>query len=272
MTHDGASLPVPPAEPDESGSHLPEPVVSPMGALGQRLREVREDRGLSLRQLARQLGVSPSFVSQMETGKSQPSVATLYSLSQLLGVSIDRLFVSEAALAGAAPAGDPTDDDTDDDTHDTDDDTDDHTDDEVVGTADAPVVSRVHLGSPVDAWPGQGVPERLSVTRPGERARLVMDSGVIWEQLATNTGSHLEFIEIVYPPGSSSTTDGRMLRHLGYECGYLMEGELEVTVGFDVFTLRAGEALGLDSATPHLFTNRGEIPARGVWFVRHSHP
>ena len=32
--------------------------------------------------------MSPSFVSQLENGKSQPSVATLYSLAQLLEVSI----------------------------------------------------------------------------------------------------------------------------------------------------------------------------------------
>ena len=221
----------------------------PVGTLGHRLRQVREGRGLSLREVARQLGVSPSFISQMENGKSQPSVATLYSLSQLLDVPIDQLFTAEAAAD----------------------------DDVAVGAAvghfgDGQVVSRVDLGSPADAWPRSATQERLSVTRPGERSRIVMDSGVVWEQLATNTGSQLEFIEIVYPPGSSSTTDGRMLRHHGYECGYLIEGELEVTVGFDVFTLRAGESLGLDSATPHLFTNRGDVPARGVWFVRHVSP
>ena len=29
-----------------------------------------------------------------------------------------------------------------------------------------------------------------------------MDSGVVWEQLATNTGPDLDFIEIIYPPHS----------------------------------------------------------------------
>ena len=49
----------------------------PMSQLGPRLREARTRAGLSLRAAARELGVSPSFVSQMENGKSQPSVATL---------------------------------------------------------------------------------------------------------------------------------------------------------------------------------------------------
>ena len=103
------------------------------------------------------------------------------------------------------------------------------------------------------------------MTAPGHRTKLVMDSGVIWEQLARKT-DHLDFMEIMYPPGSSSTTDGRMLRHDDYEYGYLLEGELEVTLGFDVMVLRAGEAIGFDSSVPHLFKNLGSVPARGIWF------
>ena len=38
--------------------------------VGAALREVRERRGLSLREVARRVGVSPSFISQVETGKA----------------------------------------------------------------------------------------------------------------------------------------------------------------------------------------------------------
>ena len=54
--------------------------------VGPRLRAYREQRGLSLRELARRLGVSPSAISQIETGKSRPSVSTLYSIVSELGV------------------------------------------------------------------------------------------------------------------------------------------------------------------------------------------
>ena len=56
-------------------------------ALGERLREKRTERGLGLRELARRLDVSPSLVSQIETGKIQPSVRTLYAMVSELGVS-----------------------------------------------------------------------------------------------------------------------------------------------------------------------------------------
>jgi transcriptional regulator with XRE-family HTH domain len=235
----------------------------PADNLGTRLRQARLDANMTLRELARQLGVSASFVSQLENGKSQPSVATLYSLAQLLGVSIDELFETRglAPPPAAERAGGDQGSEAD-----------------VEPSAEAATaqqvapMSRAELGSPAAAWDkGADNAERLSVTRVGDRTRLVMDSGVIWEQLARNTDRHIDFLEIIYPPGSSSTTDGRMLRHDGYEYGYLLEGELQVTLGFDEFTLRAGEAMGLDSSSPHLFKNLGSTPARGIWFVHHRH-
>jgi quercetin dioxygenase-like cupin family protein len=117
----------------------------------------------------------------------------------------------------------------------------------------------------------RSTPWRTCSGTPGNRTRLVMDTGVIWEQLARNTDEHLDFMEITYPAGSSSTTDDRMLRHDGYEYGFLLEGELQVTVGFDEFTLKAGQAMGLNSSIPHLFKNLGTTPARGIWFVHHRH-
>lgn len=222
-------------------------------SLGSRLRAVRQRSGLSLREVARQLGVSPSFVSQLENGKSQPSVATLYSLSQLLGVSIDELFKPDGRPSSAAPAAEQGS----------------RTRAKRGQPSLSDVLSRGDLGSPAEAWPAEHGMAKLSRVSPGERSRIVMDSGVIWEQLAKNTGDALDFIEIIYPVGSSSTTDQRMLRHTGYEYGFLLEGELEVTVGFDSFTLRPGESMGFDSSVPHLFRNTGPVPARGIWCVYH---
>jgi transcriptional regulator with XRE-family HTH domain len=234
-------------------TELSSSATKPLVTLGSRLKRVRERSGRSLREVARELGVSASFLSQMERGKSQPSVATLYSLSQLLNVSIDELFAEEdtdaVPEAEVVPATTKT---------------------------PAPVVrpvSRSDLGSLVDAWPHQAEQRlpMLSVTRPGERHVLEMDSGVIWERLADNTGTGLDFLLITYPPHSSSTNDQRMLRHSGFEYGWLVEGELEVTVGFEVFTLRAGEAIGFDSAVPHLLANRTAEIVRGIWCVRHAY-
>lgn len=212
--------------------------------LGARLRDERQKAGMSLRELARRLGVSPSFVSQIENGKSSPSVATLYSIAQVLGTSIDSLFGHEATTTEAAPASS-------------------------AGGPPVTVVSRSALGSPADGFPTGRARSRLSVTRPDDRPRLVMDSEVVWEQLAGNTGRDLDFIEIIYPPHASSTTDQRMLQHAGFEYGYVLAGELEVTVGFETVRLAAGDSIGFDSAVPHLIRNVTDTEARGIWVVRH---
>src|ERR1700722_9653888 len=62
------------------------------GLVGARLRERRLERGITLRQFARDIDVSASFISQLETGKAQPSVATFYSICAALDISIDELF------------------------------------------------------------------------------------------------------------------------------------------------------------------------------------
>jgi transcriptional regulator with XRE-family HTH domain len=60
-------------------------------AIGSRLRANRTMRQLTLRELARRVGVSPSLISQIETGRSQPSVGTLYAIATELEVSVDDL-------------------------------------------------------------------------------------------------------------------------------------------------------------------------------------
>lgn len=59
--------------------------------LGMRIRETREKAGLSLRKLAKEVGVSPSFISQVEQNKAQPSINSLQKISAVLGVSISIL-------------------------------------------------------------------------------------------------------------------------------------------------------------------------------------
>lgn len=60
--------------------------------LGSRLRQARERTDLSLRELARRVGVSPSLVSQIERDRVKPSVGTLYSIANELGLLLDELF------------------------------------------------------------------------------------------------------------------------------------------------------------------------------------
>jgi transcriptional regulator with XRE-family HTH domain len=64
-------------------------------AVGERLRAIRLLRRLTLREVAQAAGVSESFVSQLERGRSSASVATLQRLASALGIEISDLFADE---------------------------------------------------------------------------------------------------------------------------------------------------------------------------------
>jgi transcriptional regulator with XRE-family HTH domain len=63
--------------------------------LGSRLKELREKRGVSLRELSRLSGLSANTLSMIERGQSSPSVSTLYRLVDALNVPISAVFQNE---------------------------------------------------------------------------------------------------------------------------------------------------------------------------------
>ncbi len=59
--------------------------------LGQRLRELRERAGLSLREVAKAAKISAPFLSDVELGRRFPTNETLAPIAQILGASADDL-------------------------------------------------------------------------------------------------------------------------------------------------------------------------------------
>jgi transcriptional regulator with XRE-family HTH domain len=209
---------------------MAEPAIS---AIGARIRAERVRRGETVRGLAREIGVSPSLISQIETGKSLPSVSTLYAITTALRVPVDELFEDAEA--------DPR------------------------GSAHAPASGVSHaVGIPppdrdLHAGPHLG---------PGEREIIALDSGVTWERLGQLRGHHVDFLKITYGPGSTSASRGELMRHAGTEYGYLISGELVLTLGFEERRLHPGDSVCFESATPHGYRNEGDVPAVGIWFVQ----
>ncbi len=64
--------------------------------LGQRIRELRKERKLTLEDLAFGLGMDYSFLAKAETGKAVPSINALYRISKGLNVDFFQLFVKSA--------------------------------------------------------------------------------------------------------------------------------------------------------------------------------
>jgi DNA-binding XRE family transcriptional regulator/mannose-6-phosphate isomerase-like protein (cupin superfamily) len=202
--------------------------------VGLRLRTAREQAGLSLRELARRLELSASALSQIETGKSRPSVKTLYAIVSELGISLDELFENPGGAQAAEAPAEPADDGN--------------------GAASAPAAPMVQ--------------------RADSRAALELDSGVTWDRLTAAHDPDVDFLFTTYEVGGSSSSNDKLVRHSGREYGIVLEGELEVTVGFETHVLEPGDSISFDSQQPHRLANRSDAPATAIWFVigRRSDP
>jgi len=203
------------------------------GVIGARLRSRRLALGISLRQFARDVDVSASFISQLETGKAQPSVATFYSICSALGLTIDELFASEDAMSSS------------------------QADNRRRQSASRPITD--------DGVATASAANRSLVVRPHERTSLVLDSGVTWEALTSAHSDKADFMFVRYEVGGSSTMEGRFIRHVGTEYGFVLKGSLEIVVGFETFVMGPGDAISFDSSRPHRFTNVGLEPVEAVW-------
>jgi len=66
--------------------------------IGLNIRNRRKKINISLRELAKQAGVTPSFISQIESGKACPSLSTLVKISNGLKTTIQNLIIEESPV------------------------------------------------------------------------------------------------------------------------------------------------------------------------------
>lgn len=206
--------------------------AEPGAAMRHRLRAERERRGVSLRKLAREVGISASALSQIETGRSRPSVTTLYALVSALGLSLDALFTEDGQRSvgrdGAEGAASP---------------------DDAAARGD-----------------GATEPPGTFIRRAGGRESLEFTSGVRWEQLNA-PGDPVEVLWLTYEPGSASGRAGEFMRHAGREYGIVLSGRLSVSIWFETYELGPGDAISFASTAPHHLRAMGTEPAHAVWFL-----
>ena len=68
-----------------------------MSVIGASIRRLRVEQDMTLREMAKDVGVSPSFLSQVEQGKASPSLATLKSIADELQTTVGRLIDDDEA-------------------------------------------------------------------------------------------------------------------------------------------------------------------------------
>jgi transcriptional regulator with XRE-family HTH domain len=76
--------------------------------LGAHIRGARIQRGMSAASLAREVGVSPSLISQIERRVTSPSIEVLWAIARALDVSMGAFFQDTRATPGTVPAASPS--------------------------------------------------------------------------------------------------------------------------------------------------------------------
>jgi len=63
--------------------------------IGEAIREIREEKGASIDEIANSIGISPSLLSQIENHMTSPSLGALIKISKALNVSLGRILGEE---------------------------------------------------------------------------------------------------------------------------------------------------------------------------------
>lgn len=204
--------------------------------VGERIREARQAEGMSLREFGSRVGVSASFLSQVELGRAMPSMGTLWTIVSALGLSFDALLGTDTG-----------------------------------GPADTATAAAGRIPAP-ERLTGAGIPGlQRAASAPDIRI-----GGVRWERLTPGDDPLVEFVRVTYSPGSESSPADDMMRHTGLEYMHVVSGQMDIQVGFDRDTVQEGDSLTFDAAVPHRIHNPYGVDCVSIWSVvgRHgfAHP
>jgi transcriptional regulator with XRE-family HTH domain/quercetin dioxygenase-like cupin family protein len=206
---------------EAAGPHLNGAVI------GGKLRAERERQGITVREMARRVDVSPSLVSQIERGLVTPSVGTLWSMTAELGLVMDGLFTQ---AEHGVPAGQET---------------------ALSRNGDETPARRAHS----------------VVQRGHNRQHIRLAGGVEWERLTAGPDDQVEFLYVRYEAGAESCPENSFFRHGGKEYAYLLEGRLGLQIGFDRYELFPGDSVSFESHNPHRLWAIGDEPATAIWVI-----
>ena len=174
-----------------------------MQDLGKRLRALRNEWGLTLAQLGQQVGLSASYLSQIERGVAMPSLSRLTTIASALNVEMGYFFEDDVP---------------------------------------SPCVVRLNQG------------KRLGDT-----------TDIIVELLSADpSDKEIQPYRVVCQPGASGDQPPT---YPGEEFGFILKGQLTVTVGEETFVLKAGDSIHYQTLQPHSWRNEGDEECVVIWAV-----
>lgn len=103
------------------------------------------------------------------------------------------------------------------------------------------------------------------VVRKDERKKLVPNDKITYELLSPNMSMAMELMYSIYEEGSSSGDE--LYSHKGEECGTVIQGQMEVTIGSEVHVLGEGDSIYFKADIPHRYRNIGKGRLIAIWAI-----
>ncbi|MFT4230111.1 MAG: helix-turn-helix domain-containing protein [Microbacterium sp.] len=129
---------------------------------------------------------------------------------------------------------------------------------------DHDVLHPIDLGQETASQPLPGVMVALA-SAASERT---LGQGVVYRRLTPTRIPGVDLYETVYPPLTSSSVDGAMLVHDGYEAGRVVSGTLSFEFSEGVVELGVGDCLSFWASRPHRVVNASaDTPAVAMWLT-----
>ncbi|EIP86103.1 putative transcriptional regulatory protein [Burkholderia humptydooensis MSMB43] len=126
-------------------------------------------------------------------------------------------------------------------------------------------VAALVSGPVASASPVQRASERPAVRFPaaqGARGRSAQQTIVLERLVVPGPGRLLQGdIHVLEPQARSD----EQISHAGEELGYVLDGELELTLGDETWRLQAGDSFYFPSTEPHSYRNPGDTVTRVLW-------
>jgi len=199
--------------------------------LGEKIRDIRKKRKMTITQLANATGLTPSMISQVERSIISPSIETLKKIGNVLEIPLSVLF-EDAETHIPAPT--------------------------------APLINQMsNMEVFLSQFPPLNLYNQSPVVHEGQRKILSPGKGIRFYLLTPNLTGPIEFIYNEYDPGSTTGPD--LYTHPGCECGLILSGELEIQIKQDVYLLKAGDSITFNSTDPHSKRNIGDTMCTCVW-------
>lgn len=174
--------------------------------IGQKIKALRKSQGISLLQLANHIGKTKSYISMIENGKANPSLATLKDITSFFGLDLATFFETEE---------------------------------------------------------NRHSPEKEIFTF-GEDARLIYSQKKQYNLylLISNTQLKMKtYLVELFPEGGYS----QALKHDGEEYGYVLEGEIELALDGEQFSIKKGGYFYFDSSRKHIVRNLSASVSKVQW-------